>query len=113
MVSELMRQFSFGKEEIMDENLPINEREELKKQILEVSGQFENLALTPIKSVFHIVDQLEDNFEKNAESSVAFGRDQRNAWRQVGKEYIKFARDTHLNIIDKSKNSLKEFVKMQ
>jgi len=113
MVSELMQQFSFGKEEIKDENLPINEREELKQQVLEVSGQLENLALTPIKSVFHIVDQLEDNFEKNAESSVAFDRDRRNAWQQVRKEYIKLARDTHLNIIDRSKGSLKEFVKIQ
>ncbi|MEH7745692.1 hypothetical protein V7659_11735 [Neobacillus drentensis] len=113
MVSELMHQFSFGKEEIKDENLPMNEREELKKQVLEVSGQLENLALTPIKSVFHIVDQLEDTFEKNAESSVAFDRDRRNAWQQVRKEYIKLARDTHLNIIDRSKGSLKEFVKIQ
>ncbi|WP_026566231.1 hypothetical protein [Bacillus sp. UNC41MFS5] len=112
MVSELMQQFSFGKEEIKDD-LPMNEREELKKQILDVSGQIEKLALTPIKSVFHIVDQLEDNFEKNAESSVAIGRDQSNAWQKVGKEYIKLARDTHLNIIDRSKDSLKEFVKMQ
>ncbi|MEH7085080.1 hypothetical protein V7139_20395 [Neobacillus drentensis] len=113
MVSELMHQFSFGKEEIKDENLPMNETEELKKQVLEVSGQLENLALTPIKSVFHIVDQLEDTFEKNAESSVAFDRDRRNAWQQVRKEYIKLARDTHLNIIDRSKGSLKEFVKIQ
>ncbi|WP_186328649.1 hypothetical protein [Bacillus sp. X1(2014)] len=113
MVSELMHQFSFGKEEIKDENLPMNESEELKKLVLEVSGQLENLALTPIKSVFHIVDQLEDNFEKNAESSVAFDRDRRNAWQQVRKEYIKLARDTHLNIIDRSKGSLKEFVKIQ
>ncbi|MFB5197113.1 hypothetical protein ACE198_19675 [Neobacillus sp. KR4-4] len=112
MVSELMQQFSFGKEEIKDEDFPVNEREELKKKVLEVSEQLEKLALTPIKSVFQIVDQLEDNFEKNAESSVTFGRDRRNAWQQVRKEYIKLARDTHLNIVDRSKGSLKEFVKM-
>jgi len=114
MVSELMHQFSFGKaEEIKAEDLPITEREELKKQLSEVSGQLENLALTPIKSIFRVVDQLEDNFEKNAESGVAFSRERRNAWLQVRKEYVKLARDTHLNIIDRSKGSLKELVKMQ
>lgn len=113
MVSELMQQFSFGKEEMKDEELPKNEREELKNQFIEVSGQVEKLALTPIKSIFNIVDQLENSFEKNAESSVAFGRNRRNAWNQVRKEYVKLARETHLNIIDRSKGSLRELVKNQ
>jgi hypothetical protein len=114
MVSELMHQLPFGKdEEIKAEELPITEREELKKQLSAVSGQLENLALTPVKSMFRIVDQLEDNFEKNAESGVEFSRDRRNAWLQVRKEYINLARETHLNIIDRSKGSLKEFVKNQ
>lgn len=113
LVSELMNQFSFGKEEMKDEEVPKKEREELKNLVLEVSGQVEKLALTPIKSIFNIVEQLEDSFEKNAESSVAFGRDRRNAWNQVGKEYVKLARETHLNIIDRSKGSLKELVKNQ
>jgi Polyhydroxyalkanoic acid inclusion protein (PhaP_Bmeg) len=113
MVSELMQQLSFGKEEIKDEELPISEREELKKQFVEVSGQLEKLALTPIKSIFHLVDQMEDNFEKNAESSVAYGRDRRNAWLQVRKEYVKFARDAHMNLVDRSKSSLKELIKTQ
>ena len=114
MVSELMHQLPFGKdEEIKAEELPITEREELKKQFSEVSNQLENLALTPVKSIFRIVDQLEDNFEKNAESGIAFSRDRRNAWLQVRKEYINLARETHLNIIDRSKGSLKELVKIK
>ena len=114
MVSELMHQLPFGKvEEIKAEELPITEREELKKQLSAVSGQLENLALTPVKSMFRIVDQLEDNFEKNAESGVEFSRDRRNAWLQVRKEYINLARETHLNIIDRSKGSLKELVKIK
>jgi len=114
MVSELMHQLPFGKdEEIKAEELPITEREELKKQLSAVSGQLENLALTPVKSIFRIVDQLEDNFEKNAESGVEFSRDRRNAWLQVRKEYINLARETHLNIIDRSKGSLKELVKIK
>lgn len=111
MVSELMNQLPFGKEEIKDEEVQVTEQEELKKQFVEVSGQLEKLALTPIKSIFHFVDQMEDNFEKNAESSVAFGRDRRNAWLQVRKEYVKLARDSHMNIVDRGNSSLKELIK--
>jgi hypothetical protein len=113
IVSGLMQQLPFGKEEIKDEELPLTDREELKKQLSEVSGQLEKLALTPIKSIFQVVDQLEDNFEKNAESSIRFDRDRRNAWLQVRKEYVKLAKDTHLNLVDRSKSSLKELLKTQ
>lgn len=113
MVSELMHQLPFGKEDVKDEVLPIPETEELKKQFVEVSGQLENLALTPIKSIFHVVEQMEDNIEKSAESSVAYGRERRNAWLQVRKEYVKFAKDSHLNLVDRSKSSFKEFIKPQ
>jgi hypothetical protein len=113
IVSELMHQIPFGKEEIKDEEVPLSDREELKKQVVEVSGQLENIALTPIKSIFQLVDQLEDNFEKTAESSIRFDRDRRNAWLQVRKEYVKLAKDTHLNLVDRSKNSFKELLKTQ
>jgi hypothetical protein len=113
MVSELMHQIPFGKEEIKDEEVTTSDREELRKQFVEVSGQLEKLALTPIKSIFHLVDQMEDNFEKNAESSVAFGRDRRNAWLQVSKEYIKLARDSHMNLVDRGQSSIKELMKTQ
>jgi hypothetical protein len=111
MVSELMNQLPFGKEELKGEEVQITEQEELKKQFVEVSGQLEKLALTPIKSIFQFVDQMEDSFEKNAESSVAFGRNSRNAWLQVRKEYVKLARDSHMNIVDRGKSSLKELIK--
>jgi hypothetical protein len=113
IVSGLVQQLPFGKEEIKDEDLPVTDREELKKQLSEVSGQLEKLALTPIKSIFQIVDQLEDNFEKNAESGIRFDRDRRNAWLQVRKEYVKLAKDTHLNLVDRSKSSLMELLKTQ
>ena len=111
MVSELMNQLPFGKEEPKDEEVSPTDREELKNQFVEVSGQLEKIALTPIKSFVHFVDQMEDNFEKNAESGVAFGRDRRNAWLQVRKEYVKLARDSHMNIVDRGKSSLKELIK--
>ncbi|WP_040204653.1 hypothetical protein [Neobacillus jeddahensis] len=108
MVNELIHQLNTGKEE---KEGPTSDREELKNQLKDVTGQFEKLALTPIRSIIHIVDQLEDNFEKNAESSVAYARDRRNAWLQVRKEYVKKARNTHLNLLERGKNSLKELVK--
>ncbi|EKN68766.1 hypothetical protein BABA_11956 [Neobacillus bataviensis LMG 21833] len=107
MVSELMHQINTGKEE----DAPVNDREELKNQLKEVTGQLEKLALTPVRSIFHIVEQLEDNFEKNAESNVSYARDRRNAWLAVRKEYVKKARNTHLNLVERGKNSFKELVK--
>jgi hypothetical protein len=111
MVSELMHQFNAAKDEPKDEEIFSNDRQELKNQLKEVSGQLEKLALTPIKSIFHMVDRLEDNFEKNAESSIAFARERRHAWFEVRKEYIKLARNTHLNLVERGKNSIKELVK--
>ncbi|MCM3767447.1 hypothetical protein [Neobacillus niacini] len=114
MVSEVAHQFNARKEENKEDVIPVvqeNDGEELKKQLKEVSGQLEKLALTPIKSFVQIVDQLEDNFEKNAESNIAFARERRKAWLEVRKEYVNLARDTHLNLVERSKNSLKELVK--
>jgi len=115
MVSELMDQFGSEKEELIEEinmeEVQTGDREELKKQLKEISSQLEKLALTPIKSVFQIVDQLEDNFEKNTESNIEFNRDRRNAWLQVRKEYVNLARNTHINLVDRSMSGIKELVK--
>jgi hypothetical protein len=113
MVTELKQQITARKEEVKEEAVQTNEREELKKQLKEVSGQLEKLALTPIRSVFQFIDQLEDHFEKNAEASVAFARERRNAWFEVRKEYVKLARNTHLNLVERGKSSLRELVKTQ
>ncbi|MEH6907015.1 hypothetical protein [Neobacillus drentensis] len=111
MVSELMNQLPFGKEESKEEEVSPIEREELKNQFVEVSGQLEKIALTPIKSFVHFVDQMEDNFEKNAESGVAFERNRRNAWLKVRKQYVKLAKDSHLNLVERGKSGFKELIK--
>lgn len=113
VVSEVVHQLNARKEETEEEAIPVNanDREELKNQLKEVSGQLEKLAITPIKSFVQIVEQLEENFEKNTESNIAFARERRKAWLEVRKEYVKLARDTHLNLVERSKNSLKELVK--
>jgi hypothetical protein len=112
VVSGLMQQMNARREELMKDEERVeaemmNEREELK----EVSYQIENLALTPIKSVFQIIDQLEDNFEKSTEANIAYGRERRNAWQQVTNEYVQMARSTHNEIVNRGKNSVKELLK--
>jgi hypothetical protein len=118
VVSGFMQQMSARREQLMKDEERIeaemmNEREELKEQIKEVSHQLENLALTPIKSVFHIIDQLEDNFEKSTEANIGYGRERRNAWQQVTNEYVKMARNTHNEIVNRGKNSVKELLKVR
>jgi hypothetical protein len=116
VVSGFIQQMNARREQLMKDEERIeaemmNEKEELKEQLKEVSHQLENLALTPIKSVFHIIDQLEDNFEKSTEANIAYGRERRNAWQQVTNEYVKMARNTHSEIINRGKNSVKELLK--
>jgi hypothetical protein len=116
VVSGLMQQMNVRrlgllKDEESVEAEMMNEREELKQQLKEVSHQLENLALTPIKSVFQIIDQLEDNFEKSTEANIAYGRERRNSWQQVTNEYVKMARSTHNEIVNRGKNSVKELLK--
>jgi predicted acyl esterase len=116
VVSGFMQQMNARKEQLMKDEERIeaemmNEREILKEQLKEVSDQLENLALTPIKSVFQIIDQLEDNFEKSTEANIAYGRERRNAWQQVTNEYVTMARNTHNEIVNRGKNSVKELLK--
>jgi Polyhydroxyalkanoic acid inclusion protein (PhaP_Bmeg) len=116
VVSGLMQQMNARREELLKneervEAEMMSEREELKQQLKEVSNQLENLAITPIKSVFQIIDQLEDNFEKSTEANIAYGRERRNAWQQVTNEYVKMARSTHIEIVNRGKNSVKELLK--
>jgi Polyhydroxyalkanoic acid inclusion protein (PhaP_Bmeg) len=116
VVSGLMQQMNARREELLKNEESVeaemmSEREELKQQLEKVTNQLENLAITPIKSVFQIIDQLEDNFEKSTEANIAYGRERRNAWQQVTNEYVKMARSTHIEIVNRGKNSVKELLR--
>jgi hypothetical protein len=116
VVSGLMEQVNARREQLIKDEEKVeaemmNESVELKEQLKEVSNQLENLALTPIKSVFQIIDQLEDNFEKSTEANIDYARESRNAWQQVTNEYVKMARSTHNEIVNRGKNSVKELFK--
>lgn len=118
VISGFMQQMNARQEQLLkDEDKVeaemIGEKEELKQQLKEVSNQLENLALTPIKSVFQIIDQLENNFEKSTEANIAYGRERRNAWQQVTNEYVTMARNTHNEIVNRGKNSVKELLKVK
>jgi hypothetical protein len=107
----MVNRFKLVKEEVFEQAADASEQEEFLNQFNKVSKQVEKLAFTPIKSMFQVIDQLEDNLEKSAESSMFFARERRNAWVQVKKEYVKLARNTHYQIVDRSKSGLKELVK--
>ncbi|OLS41878.1 hypothetical protein [Bacillus sp. MRMR6] len=116
VITGLLQQLNTRKDELIkaEEKMEaelVTEREELKNQLKEVTKQLENLALTPVKSIIGIIDQLEDNFEKSTESNIAYARERRNAWQQVTNEYVKMARNTHSEIVERGKNSLKVLVK--
>ncbi|MDN3015006.1 hypothetical protein PH210_02160 [Paenibacillus sp. BSR1-1] len=113
MTTELLHQINSRKEAIKEAAVTNNDREELKAQLKEVTGQLEKLALTPFKSFIYVVDQLEHNLERSAEASVAYARERRNAWLQVRKDYVKLARNTHFNLVERGKNSFRELVKTQ
>ncbi|WP_042457362.1 hypothetical protein [Neobacillus dielmonensis] len=111
VVDEVLQRINRGKEDSLGEATQANSREALKKQITEVSGQLEKIALTPIKSVFQIADQVEETFEKTVASNLEFSRQRRNAWKQVRKEYVKVARDLHISMVERGRNGVKELVK--
>ncbi|WP_053361625.1 hypothetical protein [Bacillus sp. FJAT-27251] len=85
--------------------------EQVTKQLKEVTKQLEKLALTPVKSAFSIIDQLEDNVEKSAESYLAYARERRAAWQQVTNEYVKQARKVNHQVVDRVSEKSKELVK--
>lgn len=85
--------------------------EHATKQLKEVTKQLEKLALTPVKSAFSIIDQLEDNVEKSAESYLAYARERRAAWQQVTNEYVKQARKVNHQVVDRVSEKSKELVK--
>ncbi|MEH7276128.1 hypothetical protein [Neobacillus vireti] len=111
VVSGVVQQINARREAFVKEEEMMGEKGQLQQQFKEVSNQLENLALTPIKSAFQIIDQLEDNFEKSTEANIGFGREQLNAWQQVTNEYLKVARNTHNEIVNRGTNSFKELLK--
>lgn len=89
---------------------PENERAELMKQVQDVSGQLENLVLTPVKSTFGLIERLEKNIEENVENYVKYSRERREGWNHVTDEYVKLARKSHHDIVDRVGESLKVLV---
>lgn len=89
----------------------VRDLDEVTNQLKEVTQQVEKLALTPVKSTFTFIDQLEDSLEKNAESYLAYSRERRKAWHKVTDEYVKQARKTNHEAVGFVREKSKELVK--
>lgn len=85
--------------------------DEVTNQLKEVTQQVEKLAITPVKSTFTFIDQLEKSLEKNAESYLTYSRERRKAWQQVTDEYVKQARKTNHEAVGFVREKSKELVK--
>lgn len=85
--------------------------DEVTNQLKEVTQQVEKLAITPVKSTFTFIDQLEESLEKNAESYLTYSRERRKAWQQVTDEYVKQARKTNHEAVGFVREKSKELVK--
>ncbi|WP_185806849.1 hypothetical protein [Bacillus sp. HMF5848] len=94
-----------------DAEQPKSEEEnEMLRQWQDVAHRAETLATTPIKSGFEMMDRLAGNLENNVESYVAYSREQRKQWEDLGDEYMKYARNTHHKVVDRLEDTMKTLV---
>jgi hypothetical protein len=77
------------------------DRGELLIQVKEVYNVCEGMAYSPFKSMSEIIDGLEENIEKGAESYVSFARKRRQAWQELTDRYLKVARNTTYNLFER------------
>ncbi|SEM96777.1 Polyhydroxyalkanoic acid inclusion protein (PhaP_Bmeg) [Mesobacillus persicus] len=100
-----------NREEKVEVAPKLRDFDEVTNQLKEVTQQVEKLAITPVKSTFTFIDQLEQSLEKNAESYLTYSRERRKAWQQVTDEYVKQARKTNHEAVGFVREKSKELVK--
>ncbi|MEH7502712.1 hypothetical protein V7152_11955 [Neobacillus drentensis] len=83
---------------------------ELTDQFRDVSDRVENLALTPIKLSFDLMDRFDNNLVENSENYVHYTRERRNDLVKVIDDYVEVAKNNHKNIVSMFENSLKVLV---
>jgi hypothetical protein len=76
-------------------------------QINDVSTRLEDIALTPIKSTFGLMDRLEKSIEEKSEQYVEYSRESRNGWQKVTDEYVKLARTSQKQAVNRIEESVK------
>jgi len=83
---------------------------ELTDQFRDVSDRVENLALTPIKLSFDLMDRFDNNLVENSENSVHYVRERRNDLLKVTSDYVEIAKNNHKNIFSMIEKSVKVHV---
>lgn len=86
-------------------------RPELKEQIQEVNGRIEQLVAAPIAAGLELVARGENSFIENSEKYVEYSRARRGSWQQVTDGYVKAARKSHQQVVNRLEESVKVFVK--
>lgn len=80
---------------------------EFSSQLNDVSTRIEGLALTPIKSTFGLIDRFEKSIEEKSEQFVDYSRETRNGWQRVTNEYVKLARTSQKQFVNRFEESMK------
>jgi hypothetical protein len=83
---------------------------ELTDQFRDVSDRVENLALTPIKLSFDLIDRFDNNLVENSENYVHYVRERRNDLLKVTSDYVEIAKNNHKNIVSMIEKSVKVHV---
>lgn len=83
---------------------------ELTDQFRDVSDRVENLALTPIKLSFDLMDRFDNNLVENSENYVHYVRERRNDLLKVTDDYVEIAKNNHKNIVSMIEKSVKVLV---
>lgn len=83
---------------------------ELTDQFRDVSDRVENLALTPIKLSFDLMDRFDNNLVENSENYVHYVRERRNDLLKVTSDYVEIAKNNHKNIVSMIEKSVKVLV---
>ena len=86
-------------------------RPELKDQINEVSEKLEQLVTAPLATGLDLIGRFEINLIENSEKYVKNVRERRNDWQQLTDEYVKTARQSHQNLVDRLDDSMKTLIK--
>ncbi|MEH7108345.1 hypothetical protein [Bacillus sp. JJ1764] len=84
---------------------------ELKEQLNEVTEKLEQLATAPLATGFDLIGRFEINLIENSEKYVKNVRERRSEWQQLTDEYVKTARQSHQNFMDRLEDSMKTLIK--
>lgn len=72
-----------------------------------VASRFNELATTPVKASFDILEGIEKQLEKSTESYVSYAKETQESWDSVTDEYIKVSRNYHEDFAHRLEDSFR------